>query len=62
MVVRTGPQSYEIYDGTLTTCQLPDPDWMLYAGKFLVDMDSEKAKAQNSVFRLMNIPCCFCRM
>jgi LPS-assembly protein len=54
MVVRTGPQSYEIYNGTLTTCQLPHPDWMLYSGKFAVD--SEKAKAQSSVFRLMNIP------
>jgi LPS-assembly protein len=56
LVVRTGPQEYEIYDGTLTTCQLPDPDWMLYAGKFMVDMDNKKAKAQNSVFKIMNIP------
>jgi LPS-assembly protein len=54
MVVRTGPQEYEIYEGTLTTCQLPNPDWMLYSGKFMVD--NEKAKAQNSVFRIMNIP------
>jgi len=54
MVVRTGPQEYEIYEGTLTTCQLPNPDWTLSSGKFLVD--NEKAKAQNSVFRLMNIP------
>ena len=54
MVVKTGPQEYEIYEGTVTTCQLPNPDWMLYSGKFMVD--SEKAKAQNSVFRLMNIP------
>jgi LPS-assembly protein len=54
MVVRTGPQEYEIYEGTLTTCQLPNPDWMLYSGKFVVD--NEKAKAQNSVFRIMNIP------
>src|ERR1700678_1559020 len=57
MVVRTGPQNYEIYEGTLTTCQLPNPDWMLYAGKFVVD--SEKAKAQNSIFHLMNIPVLF---
>jgi LPS-assembly protein len=56
MVVRTGPQAYEIYDGTLTSCQLPNPDWMLYSGKFVVDMDNKKAKAQNSTFRLMNIP------
>ena len=33
MVVKTGPQEYEIYDGTVTSCQLPHPDWMLYAGK-----------------------------
>jgi LPS-assembly protein len=57
MVVRTGPQEYEIYEGTLTSCQLPNPDWMLYSGKFTVD--SEKARAQNSVFRLMNIPVLF---
>jgi len=54
MVVRTGPQEYEIYDGTLTSCQLPDPDWMLDSAKFTVD--SEKAKARNSIFRIMNIP------
>jgi len=57
MVVRTGPQEYEIYDGTLTSCRLPKPDWMLDSGKFMVN--SEKAKAQNSVFRLMNIPVLF---
>jgi LPS-assembly protein len=56
MVVRSGPQEYEIYEGTLTTCQLPNPDWMLYAGEFAVDMSSGKAKAQNSIFRIMNIP------
>jgi LPS-assembly protein len=59
MVVRTGPQEYEIYDGTLTSCQLPNPDWMLNSGKFMVDMDAGKAKAQNSVFRVMNIPVLF---
>jgi LPS-assembly protein len=57
MVVRTGPQAYEIYDGTLTTCELPNPDWMLYADKFVVD--SEKAKAQKSTFRLLNVPVLF---
>jgi LPS-assembly protein len=56
MVVRTGPQEYEIYDGTLTTCQLPDADWILSAAKFTVNMDNKKAKAQNSIFHLMKIP------
>jgi LPS-assembly protein len=54
MVVKTGPQEYEVYDGTVTSCQLPRPDWQLYAGKFTVD--SEKARASHSVFRLVNVP------
>ena len=32
---------------------------MLSSGKFMVDMDDKKAKAQNSVFRMMNIPLLF---
>jgi LPS-assembly protein len=56
MVVRTGPQQYEIYDGTVTSCQLPNPDWMLSSDKFMVDMDTKKARAQNSIFKVMNIP------
>ncbi len=59
IVERTGPESYEIYEGTLTTCQLPDPDWTLSSGKFSVDMGGGKAKGQNSVFRIMNIPLLF---
>ena len=59
MVVRTGPQQYEIYEGTVTSCQLPNPDWMLYSDKFMVDMDNKKARAQNSIFRMMNIPLLF---
>jgi LPS-assembly protein len=54
IVERTGPQEYEIYDGTVTSCQLPDPDWLLSAGHFSVD--STKAKAQNSIFHVMNLP------
>jgi LPS-assembly protein len=54
MVERTGPQEYEIYDGTVTSCQLPDPDWLLAAGRFSVD--STKAKAQNSIFHVIGLP------
>jgi len=57
IVVRKSPTEYEVYDGTVTSCQLPRPDWVLYAGKF--DVDSKKAKARNSVFRLLNIPIFF---
>ncbi|HEY6413291.1 MAG TPA: LPS assembly protein LptD [Edaphobacter sp.] len=54
MVVKTAPRSYEVYDGTVTSCQLPDPDWILSAAKFTVDND--KASAKNSVFHLVNMP------
>ena len=54
MVVKKGPLDYEIYDGTLTSCQLPHPDWLISAG--LITVDSDKAKAKNSVFHLINVP------
>jgi LPS-assembly protein len=54
MVERTGPQEYVIYEGTLTSCLLPHPDWLLSAGKF--NVDSEKASARSSIFHVMNLP------
>ncbi len=54
MVVRTGPSEYQVYDGTVTSCQLPHPDWLLSAGMFSID--GEKATARNSVFHLLNVP------
>ena len=53
-VLKTGEQTYEIHDGTVTSCRLPHPDWLLSAGLFSVD--DEKARAKNSVFRLLNVP------
>ena len=54
IVVKTGPQSYDVYEGSVTSCQLPHPDWQLFAGKFSVN--SEKATARNTVFRVINVP------
>ncbi|HEY0162574.1 MAG TPA: LPS assembly protein LptD, partial [Edaphobacter sp.] len=54
MVVKTGPRSYDVYDGSVTSCQMPKPDWQLFAGRFSVR--DEKATAKNSIFRLMNVP------
>ncbi len=54
LVVKSGPREYQVYDGTVTSCQRPHPDWVLSAGEFTVD--SEKARAKNSVFRLVNVP------
>ena len=57
MVVKTGPQSYDLYDGTVTSCRLPHPDWLFSAGHFSVD--EQKARARNSTFRLLNVPLLF---
>ena len=57
MVVKTGPRQYEIYDGSVTSCQLPRPEWQLFAGQFSVN--AEKATARNSVFHVINTPVLF---
>lgn len=54
VVVKTGPREYRIYYGTLTSCQLAHPDWLLSADLFKVN--GEQASAKNSVFHLINIP------
>ena len=54
VVVKTGPQDYEVYEGTVTSCQLPHPDWQLFSKKFTVD--EEKAAGRGSSFRLLNVP------
>jgi LPS-assembly protein len=54
MVVRTGPRSYDVYEGTVTSCLLPHPDWLLSAGH--IKMSEDKASATNSVFHLLSVP------
>jgi LPS-assembly protein len=54
IVVKTGPQNYDLYDGTLTSCLLPHPDWLFSAG--LIKVDDKQATARNSTFRLLNVP------
>jgi LPS-assembly protein len=57
MVVKTGPSDYTIYDGSVTSCLLPHPDWQLFARK--ISMDSDKAHAASSTFRLLGLPLLF---
>ncbi|GAC1419163.1 MAG: hypothetical protein NVSMB62_11590 [Acidobacteriaceae bacterium] len=54
LVTKTGPEEYVIYNGTLTSCQLPRPDWLLSAAKFSVN--GSQARASNSVFHIRNLP------
>jgi len=57
MVVKTGPQNYDLYDGTVTSCLLPHPDWLFSASLFAIS--DKQAVARNSTFRLLNIPLLF---
>ena len=54
LVVKTGPEHYDVYDGSVTSCLLPRPDWELFAHHFVIN--DQKAKASNSIFRLLGIP------
>jgi LPS-assembly protein len=57
MVIKSGPDEMHIYDGMVTSCQLPKPDWQLTAGEFTVR--NGKASARNALFRILNLPVLF---
>jgi LPS-assembly protein len=57
MVVKTGPTDYVVYDGSVTSCLLPHPDWQLFSHKFTVT--DGVAHAGSSTFRLLGIPVLF---
>ena len=54
MMVRTGPLDFDIYDGNVTSCQLPSPDWLLSAQRF--NVAGSTARANNAIFHLMSLP------
>jgi LPS-assembly protein len=57
IVVKTGPEDYILYNGSVTTCLLPNPDWQLFARK--INMDEGKARAAKATFTLLRIPLLF---
>ncbi|MGD0647811.1 MAG: LPS assembly protein LptD [Acidobacteriaceae bacterium] len=57
LVLKTGPTDYTIYNGSVTSCLLPHPDWQLYAGR--IALDSGKAKASKTTFKLLGLPVFF---
>ena len=57
IVVKTGPENYEVYDGSVTSCVLPRPDWQLFAKQF--SLDGDEARAKNSTFKLIGVPILF---
>lgn len=58
MLEKTSPYHYILFDGTVTTCQLPEPKWEFHAHKVVVDVGGN-AKIYNSSFRLHGVPVLF---
>jgi LPS-assembly protein len=56
-LVKTGPEVYDLYYGTVTSCQLPNPDWLFSADH--ISLEDNIARAHNSVFHLLNFPILF---
>jgi LPS-assembly protein len=55
VVEKTSSDHYLVYDGTITTCELPHPNWQFDARKIIVDVGGN-AKIYRSTFALHGIP------
>jgi LPS-assembly protein len=53
-LIKKGPDSYELIDGSMTSCRLPKPDWRIFAPHIVVD--NGEAKAANANFRALGYP------
>jgi len=54
MVVKTAPDNYDVYSGTVTTCTLPKPDWLFSSDH--IALNDNIAAMHGATFRLLNIP------
>ncbi len=55
VVEKTSPDHYLVYDGTITTCELPHPKWQFDARRVMVDVGGN-AQIYRSTFLLHGIP------
>jgi LPS-assembly protein len=55
VVEKTGPDHYLVYDGTITTCELPKPKWEFNAHKIVVEVGGN-ASIYRSTFRIEGVP------
>ena len=55
VVEKTGPDHYVVYDGTITTCELPRPKWEFNAHKIVVEVGGN-ATIYHSTFRIEGVP------
>src|ERR1700677_521084 len=54
VLIKEGPERYQIFQGTMTSCLLPDPDWRIHASQIRVNYG--EASAKNSYFTLLGVP------
>jgi LPS-assembly protein len=54
VVIKRGPQEFRVIGGTMTSCRLPNPDWIISAGR--IDLADGQASAHNALFRVLNVP------
>ena len=55
VVEKTAPDHYMVYDGTVTTCELPRPKWQFDAHKIVVNVGGT-ARIYHSTFGIKGIP------
>ncbi len=55
VVEKTAPDHFKVYDGTVTTCELPHPKWKFNAQKVVVEVGG-RAKIYHSTFGIKGIP------
>jgi len=55
VVEKTSPDHYLVFDGTITTCELPHPNWQFEARKVVVDVGGN-ASIYHSKFVLHGLP------
>lgn len=53
-VIKFGPGHYEVLGGSMTSCQLPHPDWLFSASK--MEIEAGQARSSNSLFRVQGVP------
>jgi LPS-assembly protein len=54
VLIKEGPERYQVIQGTMTSCLLPDPDWQIHSS--LIHLNYGQARAKNSYFTLLGVP------
>lgn len=55
IVQQTGPEEYELQDGSVTSCELPHPKWTFNASRITLRV-GVAARVYNSTFQLKGVP------